>query len=135
MLREMVRAFGRLAVLVLVLAFSAGHAGVCAATGLMANAGTETATPTCPLHQSKSSPTTMRPGTDTAAMSCCAPADRRDGGAAAPIVSLTVLSAPVGEGVGMVLPAVLPRHHAPRARDSAPPKAVPTHLLLSVFLV
>ncbi|MCC7009960.1 MAG: hypothetical protein IT184_14230 [Acidobacteria bacterium] len=124
----------RLAVLAVLLVFTTGHAGLCGVAASFARQTTTTAAAsTCPLHRPEPSRPSIAAGGDTAAMSCCAPAERREDTHAAPPVTTAMSGEPADYRVGLVLP--LPPPDIVRAPDDAPPKAVATYLLLSVFLV
>jgi len=130
------RSTGRLSVLLLTLWFSTGHAGLCASVGLLTGAGTESApVTTCPLHQPDHTKPAVGRGGGTAGMSCCTPSGNSEKASVALVVSPVVLEQPAEARSGVVLPPAALARFGPRPRDAAPSKSVPTHLLLSVFLV
>ena len=127
----------RLASVVAVLALGAGNLAACTGwestpEARMACCATD---PDCPLHDATSPDSGVTVVSQSQADSCCAVSEGRDSSLPTPAF---VPSATLAVASGL-LPAVVP---APASRPSAwlmlaplPRSAVPTHVLLSVFLI
>ena len=128
----------RLASLAAVLALSAGNLAACAGwdstpEARMACCADEE---TCPMHDAASSgSSTSHITSQSEADSCCAVSEGQQSGTPAPAfvpsATLAIASGP--------LPAIIPTAHSARegwrALAPLPHSAVPTHVLLSVFLI
>jgi hypothetical protein len=129
----------RLSTVFLILALSAGNLSLCA--GWMPTPEARMACCSdghgCPMHKSQSSDAgSQRTLTQAEADSCCASSEGDDSGQSVP--TLAPLISPAVLGVAIVLPQHVPHLVlSERWRIAVPIPAthIPTHVLLSVFLV
>src|SRR5690349_12505282 len=124
MLTVMARVFRPLALTLIAVLLAGGHTGVCAFGSMFDRA--EQTPASCPLHQTQSSGPALSESNPTA-VSCCAPAERRERQAVATTTATISLVEPDLQSPGGVI-VLDPARGLRRARDAGPPSSVAPHV-------